>query len=193
MSTNSSRRSWSRRALREDRGVNTLLPGSTVPDPVDRLEFVTGANDRPGAMLVVSTRLAPVDVVDALRDRGRVPGALEIVSTRGEAFSDPLSGDENVQVTALDSPDDLTGIGIAVTEALRKWDERGLDGVVYVDSLNALLGYAPAERVLQFVHHLAYLLRRNGAVGYYWFDRSGFDRKTVAMVEELFDVVEDAE
>ncbi|WP_276259243.1 DUF7504 family protein [Haloglomus litoreum] len=102
-----------------------------------------------GAILVATTG-SP----DQVRERvalhtERADAPFAVVTTNDASFE--TSGDDlSWQVS---SPADLTGIGIAITEAIETVTGRGTDGFrLVVDSLAPLTVYSEFERVYRFLH-----------------------------------------
>lgn len=92
---------------------------------------------------------------------------------------------------AVSSVEDLTGIGLAVSEFLTEWDGNGATTVVGFDSVTTLLQYADAERVFQFLHVLLRRFESMGVVAYFELTPSAHDDQTVRTVSSLFEHVID--
>lgn len=90
-------------------------------------------------------------------------------------------------VTCVESPTDLTGIGIRVQQSLSEFG--GPETVVTFDSLTALLHYVEIDRAFRFLHVLTSRVTHAGAVGYYHVDPAAHDDRTLATLRTLFDAV----
>jgi hypothetical protein len=77
-------------------------------------------------------------------------------------------------VETVDSPDDLTGLEIAVAEAV---DEEPV--AFCLDSLTTLLQYADTDRACRFVHALTTRLSAAGATAHFHLDPAAVDDRTV--------------
>jgi hypothetical protein len=118
----------------------------------------------------------------------------------GYAGADPATlrerlaadGSDGPRIDTLDigadvEPNDLTGQGIAIAEALNAGTE------VCFDSLTALLQYADRERAFQFLHSLGERCAAASATIHYHLDPATTDEKTVAAMSTLMDAVVDTE
>lgn len=87
-------------------------------------------------------------------------------------------------VETLAAPSDLTGLGIAVTEALA-----GVEGgtAVCFDSVTALLQYVDAETAFEFLHVLVGRCYRQDAVVHLHVDPGAHDGRLVAQLASLVD------
>lgn len=96
---------------------------------------------------------------------------------------------ENVQVSSVSSPGDLTGLGMRISDCLSAWEGDGNRTVVCVDSLTTVLMYVDTNRAFQFLHVLLARLESAGARAHVHMDPEAHDVRTVATITSLFDVV----
>lgn len=121
-------------------------------------------------------RLSVVDCVTDQRDSGFAPDRAASPTRR-----------------YANDPGDLTGIGIGVSEFMRRYHESGLDATLGVHSLSTMLMYADLQRVYRFVHVLT---SRTAAVGYravYVLDESADDPGMIAQPFDGLVAVRDGE
>jgi hypothetical protein len=130
------------------------------------------------------------------RHVGRAPAEAAVVSvgdgTRSAAASgvDVYEGNGTEStVSVVESPDDLTGLGITVGGHLKQW--AGADGptLVTLDSLTVLLQYVDLKRAFRFLHVMVNRVKGAGAVGHYHMDPAAHDEQTVATLASVFDAV----
>jgi len=132
------------------------------------------------------------------RHVGRPPAETAIISvddaTRSAAAGpvDPSvyeDDDTGHAVSVVESPGDLTGLGITVGGRLKQWE--GNDGpvLVTVDSLTVLLQYVDLKRAFRFLHVMVNRVKSAGAVGHYHMDPAAHDEQTVATLASVFDAV----
>lgn len=88
---------------------------------------------------------------------------------------------------AVADPNDLTGLGIAVTDLL----EPGMN--VCFDSVTTMLQYAETNRVYTFLNSLLGHLWNANATAHFHFNPDAHDSETVAAITSLFDVCIDAD
>ncbi|MFB6192476.1 MAG: RAD55 family ATPase [Haloarculaceae archaeon] len=87
----------------------------------------------------------------------------------------------------VSSPNDLTGVGMALMRALNDLD--GGDGGyrLLFDSLSTLLPYRGAETTFKFAHTVCSRLRQAGALGLFTFDGGAHDDRAVNTLRQTFD------
>lgn len=120
---------------------------------------------------------------------GTLPGRSVIVGVDDTVRKS--NGGQSGVVETNESPDDLTGIGITLSEYLSSWGGEGGDLVVCFDSLTALLQYVSLKRAYRFLHVLTGRAAAVGARSHYHLDPSAHDDRTVATLTSLFDAVVD--
>lgn len=138
--------------------VASLVPGQTVlgtgPPLVGERALAyrflaRGMDAGEGAILVTTTQS-----VDQVREAvmsytAATDAPLAIVAMEGASYDDP--GDD--LCWRVSSPGDLTGIGMAITEAMETLSERGNGRFrLVIDSLSPLTVYGEFERVYRFLH-----------------------------------------
>jgi KaiC/GvpD/RAD55 family RecA-like ATPase len=147
-----------------------LGPGATVlvadTDGTDTATWVYDALSRgldagDGAVVVSASASA-----DAVLDRLGVPAdpqSLCVVDCAGDERSSRLRED-GVFVYSVESPDDLTGIGIALSACFDRLDAAGYDrGRIGFVSLSAMLDATGDQATFKFAHVVS---SRLGAAGY---------------------------
>jgi len=165
-----------------------LLAGPAMSGKYDLLTSfaVEGIRSGDGA-LFVSTNEDAGGVIGDVEDRlGEVPDRLRLVDCVSErGGGDALPADH---VEYVSSPGDLTGIGIAVSEQLRRFDDSDVERTrVAFYSLSTLLMYAELETVFRFLHVLTGRIGSIDAVGVFAVDPTTHDESTVNTLKQLFD------
>jgi hypothetical protein len=92
-------------------------------------------------------------------------------------------------VTTVESPDDLTGLGIAVGGRLKRWEGSAAPTLITLDSLTVLLQYVDLKRAFRFLHVMVNRVKGAGGVGHYHMDPAAHDDQTVATLASVFDAV----
>jgi hypothetical protein len=113
-----------------------------------------------------SSRLAVVDVTPS----GRTPPPGVRVETVGDA-------------------EDLTGIGIAVTQLVKQAARSDVPTVVCFDSLTPLLQYSDVERCYRFLDTTTSRLNQVCAVSHAHIDPAAHDEQTLQQLASVFDAV----
>lgn len=135
------------------------------------------------------------------RHVGDLPDQLAIVSvgettrSTGQAQSpQPNAFPRGPVVEAVESPSDLTGLGIRISEFLKEWDTDKWNGgapqtAFCFDSVTAMLQYTDLQRAFRFLHTVTGRISQSGAVGHYHLTPDAHDDKTVSTLYSLFDAV----
>ncbi|MFT4922341.1 MAG: hypothetical protein ACI8XM_001555 [Haloarculaceae archaeon] len=95
-------------------------------------------------------------------------------------------------VRSVESPSDLTGIGIELSELLSgmaKAADDDEDIVVCFNNITSLLQYADLQRAFRFLHVVTGRVKTVGGVGHYHIDPDAHDQQTLATLKGLFDAV----
>lgn len=108
-------------------------------------------------------------------------------SPQSDAFPGPM-------IEAVESPGDLTGLAIHISEYLQDWGTDKWNGgapqmALCFDSLTVLLQYADLQRSFRFLHTLTGHISQYGAVGHYHIDPDAHDEQTLSTLYSLFDCV----
>lgn len=148
--------------------------------------------DRQNALWVSYTK-SPDRQVRRFRSRSasapRNVGVISVDDAARSAAAVGNDGDAGAVVETVTSPNDLTGLGIRITEHLTRW--QGTEGrtVVCFDSLTALLQYVELETAYQFLHVLTGRFASVGAFAHFHMDPTAHDDRTVETIISLFDAV----
>lgn len=179
---------------------NVLVLSSTLDDAARRSYFETLLPERPADadVLAIDYRQTPAQWIEEWkRNVGDRPQSCTIVSldeTRGSAAAlgpsaSPTFGRDTV--TTVESPGDLTGLGITVSEYLS--EHTGSRTFVTFDSLTILLQYVDLQRAFRFLHVLSNRVRTAEAVAHYHMDPGAHTDQEIATLASLFDVVAEFE
>jgi len=110
-----------------------------------------------------------------------------------ERLDSAAPDDTDLQVELVDSPGNLTDLGVTLTELLESHDEYNPHTTLCLRSLTVLLQYSDSDSVYRFLHTLAGQLDRVGATGHFHLHGDAHDDDVVASLEPVFDqVVRDA-
>lgn len=93
----------------------------------------------------------------------------------------------DLHTTTVDSPGDLTGIGMAVEKCLSEWGDADARMVVCLDSVGTLLQYSDMKRVFQFLHMLLTRIRAVDGTFHAHLDPAAYDAQTVNTLCGLFE------
>ncbi|MDX1747996.1 MAG: recombinase RecA, partial [Halobacteriales archaeon] len=149
--------------------------------------FVEGFGEDDGALLVTTNEPAK-DVFASIESRmGELPDAFRAVDcvTERQGSGDRYARD---RVEYVSSPGDLTGLGIGLTEQLRRFAEshEGRTRVGF-HSLSTLLMYTELETVFRFVHVVTGRCDAIDALAFFALDPTTHGETTVNTLKQLFD------
>lgn len=132
----------------------------TTADPATKLR------DRYGTLFAREGRVATVDCVSRHQGVG--------------------GGDESV--TYVSAPDDMTGIGIGVSDHLKQFQDTEGSRTA-LSTLSALLLYSNLQTVFRFLHVFTSRIGTTGGLGVYLLEAGIHDEETTSTLNQLFDGV----
>jgi KaiC/GvpD/RAD55 family RecA-like ATPase len=175
--------------------VDSLPSGSVLvsgPPMTGKYELllrfiVAGVRYGDGGLFVTTNESARSIHADIEVMAGEVSASLRMVDCVSEqqSIEGRLPKD---RVEYVNSPGDMTGVGIGISEQLRRFAEEETERTrVVFDSLSTLLMYSDAETVFRFLHVLTGRIDGVDAVGLFTIDPTTHDRETVNTLKQLFD------
>lgn len=166
-----------------------LLAGPAMSGKYELLlDFVAEGVEQGDAILFVTTNESAGPILEDIEDRvGNLPEQLRIVDCVAERQGSE-GGYPPERVEYVSSPGDLTGIGIGVSEQLRRFGASDAEHTrICFYSLSTLLIYAELETVFRFLHVLSGRVDSIGALGLFALDPTTHDESTVNTLRQLFD------
>jgi KaiC/GvpD/RAD55 family RecA-like ATPase len=176
-----------------DRGTNVLISGPPLAGKADIAYDVLANGIRQGdGTIVVTTKDDARTVLGAIRDRtgdadDPLIGIVDAV-TRQQGTT-PIEDDPHVSYVS--SPNDMTSIGIQLSERLEEFHEQHQRdrNRVLLHSVSTLLMYSDLETVFRFLHVFTGRITSTGALGLYTIDSTAQDDQTMNTLTQLFDGV----
>jgi len=150
------------------------------------------------AVLVVAFAGSPARWLDGWRAVVGDPPRATFVVNDAAAWSagDPrdriesvATHDTAVRTEFVDSPGNLTDLGVTLTEALEAHAARDRRTVLCLQSLTVLLQYAPFDEVYQFLHTLVGHLERFDITGHFHLHEHAHDEEAIASLRSVVDRV----
>lgn len=92
-------------------------------------------------------------------------------------------------VEYVESPGDLEGLGVAISDTLRRWQATENRSLVCFRSVTLVLEHATLERTFRFLHLLTHRVDAAGATARYHLDVAAHDAVTINTLVGLFDAV----
>jgi hypothetical protein len=154
--------------------------------PEDSCADLFSATTPETTVLCVTYSRPPSDCIERFRATG-ASGSLSVVAV-GDMPTD-TAGADDVTVKTVSTPDDLTGLGITLSQAL----STHADTVVCFDSLTVLLQYVDTETAYEFLNALTGHLHAADARAHFHLDPAAHDTRTVDALASLFDAIVERE
>jgi hypothetical protein len=171
----------------------SLLVVAPEPEGRDLLVRALGRGLATGDGALVITTDDPADVVaDDLREctGESVADALRIIDCQ---TGDPAREEAPTVVQNVDTPRNLTDIGIGFTNAIDEFDAANLDRVrLGVLSLSVVLSYVDRETAYRFCQTLARGIGREDYVGLFVLNVNAHDEQTINTLQRASDGVLEA-
>jgi len=165
-----------------------LLTGPAMSGKYELLlDFVIEAEDHGEGSLFVTTNESAGGILSDIEDRtGDPPAALRLVDCVSEQQGGGQFAENRVEY--VNSPGDVTGLGIGVTEQLRRFAEGGTErNRVVFHSLSTLLMYSEIETVFRFLHVLTGRIDSVDGIGLFTLDPTTHEEGDVNTLKQLFD------
>jgi len=112
--------------------------------------------------------------------------------TRSASPADPRSdADDGVAVEhrSVESPGNLTKIGVELNDMLSTWTDEGVRTTVCFESLTPLIQYSDVEKVYKFLHVFSNQVEAVNARAHYHLDPDAHDGSDVNLLMTTFDAV----
>lgn len=168
-------------------GTSLLVSGPAMTGKADlalRLMAEGARDDEP--VVIVSPKESAAEVMRSYRPFVDDPGEVYLVDCSGTNYRQ--SFDDTEREFYLSSPDDLTGVGIALVKATRAMGDRAENGVrICLLSLSTMLQYTTTKRVFNFLHVMNNRTAAAGHFGVATLDPTLHDDRTANTVRTLFD------
>ncbi|AZH25224.1 RAD55 family ATPase [Haloplanus aerogenes] len=166
-----------------DQGMNVLVSGPPMSGKRRLVFDLLAPETVPADPIVVMTTDDPDSRIRTQfedRDVRFDPSTFRVVDATG------APGDSEPSIHRVSSPADLTGMGVAFTQAV---DQMGTPDRLRLGfvSISTLLQYVDAERAFSFLHVLSRRTSAAGYLGVYSIDPTTHEDRFVNVVTSIFD------
>jgi len=176
-------------------GTNLLV---TAPEPSGSaflLELLDAGRREGDDLLVLTTDSPAGRITDRLEDGTGAAvdgvGGITVIDSQTEPID--AGGDDDI-VQNVNTPRNLTDIGIGFKEAFDEFEAAGIERVRFgLLSLSITLSYVDQETVYRFCRTLTRGINQEGAVGFFLLNRDAHDTGTVNTLRRAFDGVLEVE
>lgn len=155
-------------------GEHVYVRRQSLADSLDHLPD-TAFDDA----VIVSTRGHPDDIEARVESAGRDPADVSVVPVTGSA----IRYDGPLKVRDRTGPNDLTGVGVRVMEAV---DSSSAPWVIF-DNVNVFMMYADEQRVYRFLDTLAGKIRARDGRGVYFSVGDAISESTEEKLKQVTD------
>lgn len=171
-------------------GTNVLVSGPVMTGKRRVMNSLLASGDAADRGTTVVTTRKPGDAVEReIRSLAPVPEEMltivDCVSRSGNLGRVVSSGTRRY----ISDPGDLTGIGIALTEFMRRFYERNCDARVGLHVLSTLVMYVDFKRVFQFLHVVTGRIAASGFSGVFTLDEGIVSDREESVLFQPFDAV----
>lgn len=149
-------------------------------------------------VITVSFAGSPARWLDDWQDEGSPPARATVVTGDAAAWlaghprdrlESTVTDDTDVRVELVDSPRNLTDLGVTLTQLLETHGERDSTTTLCIRSLTVLLQYSDSDAIYRFLHTLVGHLDRFEVSGHFHLHAGAHTEDVVASLEPLFDRV----
>mgnify|MGYP000058940399 CR=1 FL=1 len=177
-----------------------LAPSFATSDPKTCSDLLASDGVGESHVLCVTFTRSPEDHLVNWRRHGNLPANASFVDVDAsarqlDAFeksgADIGQDDVDVAVSGISSPENLTRLGVRVTECLAELDDDVEDRqiVVCFDSVTALLQYVELDQAFRFLHVVTERFADADAMAHFHLDPGAHDDETIETLTSLFDGV----
>jgi KaiC/GvpD/RAD55 family RecA-like ATPase len=175
------------------KGSNILLIGPSMSgrDAILRHIMYYGAAKNENAIITVTTRESATHILDWFtKNKLTLPlsriGIVDCVTK-----TDGGIALENEIIKTANSPVDLTGIGVRISQFFEEFFmKKNIPKIqLHVDSLSTILMYSNIETIFKFLHVFTGRIKANGGLGIYVIESGMHEEQTMAILKHLFDGV----
>ncbi|PSQ45363.1 hypothetical protein BRD17_01570 [Halobacteriales archaeon SW_7_68_16] len=164
---------------------NILIAGPPMSGKRELLLRLLAAGNRRGESVIYvslrdNARTIGTEYEAYVTDDRRQLGIVDCVGDR------PASDVSGISVATINSPSDLTGIGIEASKLIERGVTQG-DVNLGVDSLSTLLLYAEFEPAFRFLHVLTGRVSAVDGLGLYLLDPTTIEEEQFRQLQTLFD------
>ncbi|MFB6131010.1 MAG: hypothetical protein ABEJ28_09345 [Salinigranum sp.] len=161
--------------------TDLLVRGTEEPPNVLHVDFVRTPRERVRDWQLSDSHPADLAILHVdTYTRGADAGA--------EAGADTYSELSPV-VETIQNPSDLTGLGVALTKCLERWEDDERPGRVCFHSISALLHYVDLSAAFQFLNVVRGQLARADVTGHFHVQPGAHGDKTLNKLYPLFDAI----
>ncbi len=148
-----------------------------------------GAAKNENGIITVTTRESAIHVLEWFTKNGLTLPLSRIGIVDCVTKMDGGIALENENIKTANSPADLTGIGVRISQFFEEFFMRKniLQIQLHVDSLSTILMYSNIETIFKFLHVFTSRIKANGGLGIYVIESGMHGEQTMAILKHLFD------
>lgn len=175
-------------AVREQSRVLLLASPPDIEGSGFCLDMLSTEPPQNQHVLTISYNRRPAALVESWESHhGELPASMAIICPESQA-----TPEQNLPASVHEThvaAGDLTGVSIAISRYLDRWEDEGEAVAGCMDSLTAMLQYTDTERIFRFLHTITGRFMAVGAPVHVHLDPGTQDEQTIATLSTLFDSV----
>jgi KaiC/GvpD/RAD55 family RecA-like ATPase len=173
------------------KGTNIMLIGPPMSGKEVILHHIMyhGAARNENAVITVATHESATLILDWFTENKLVLPLSRIGIIDCITKSLGGAGLENESIKIANSPLDLTGIGVKISQFREDFimKKKILKTQLHVDSLSTILMYSNIQTVFRFMHVFTGRIKESGGLGIYVLESGMHDERAIATLKLLFD------
>lgn len=181
-------------ADKPDPGDSVLVLSPSLVDETNRTctELLSLGNPEENRVLWITMHESPQERVNIWEqhcaEQPREAAVIEVGSGTNfdSVTSRPNLGDDSIPLTTVDSPQDLTKLGVEIVDQLERWDSADEQVVFCFHSLSTFMQYNELKKTFKFLHALTAKVSQRGAIAHFHMDSEIHDSQTVSTLLPLF-------
>lgn len=173
------------------KGSNIMLIGPFLSGKEAILRHIMcyGAIKNENATITVTTQESATHILEWFTENKLILplSRIGIVDCVTQTHSGVALENENIKI--VNSPVDLTGIGVKISQFLEEFTiKKNIQRIqLHINSLSTILMYSNIQTVFKFLHVFTCRIKANGWLGIYVIESGMHGEQTMAILKHLFD------
>ncbi len=173
------------------KGSSVMLMGPSMVGKEAMLHNIMyyGAERNKNAIITVAMRESATSILEWFEKKKlQLPlSRIGIVDCISRASNVDIA--ENEHIRLVNSPMDLTGIGVKISQLLEELTKYNQGVQLHINSLSTMLMYSNIQTVFKFLHILSCRIKANGWLGIYVIESGMHGEQTMAILKHLVDCI----
>jgi archaellum biogenesis ATPase FlaH len=176
-----------------ENGSNIMLmspPFNGKEDILDNMMQLRAIKNE-NALIIVTTNEPAIQILERLKKK-KIDLLLSRIGIVDCISKNPVDVNfGNVTIRTVNSPADLTGIGVRIGQFIDDFSKNGLKIQIHINSLSTILMYSNRQTIFRFLHHLTCRIKAAEALGIFVIGSGMHDPYTIVTLKQLCDCMVD--